>query len=102
MIRREDVGWPYPEAQPLLTNLCRAGEIMEDLTESLYNRKTDTLETLHDKAQALYRRLQQWGDTLGIGSSSVPRQDTFDDPTVTLFLHNGKTLTRARCSVRYK
>ncbi|CAH0056963.1 unnamed protein product [Clonostachys solani] len=90
--RREDVGWPYPEAQPLLTNLCRAGEIMEDLTESLYNRKTDTLETLHDKAQALYRRLQQWGDTLGIGSSSVPRQDTFDDPTVTLFLHNETVL----------
>lgn len=89
-LRKSDITCPYPREQYVLVSLCRLAVMVEDVVISIYSRKTETLWQLYEIAQKLLFRLREYGDELGLGTTSITHPMLPSKAMALLTLHNSQ------------
>lgn len=89
-LRKSDITCPYPQEQHVLVSLCRLAVMVEDVVISIYSRKTETLWQLYEIAQKLLFRLREYGDELGLGTTSITHPMLPSKAMALLTLHNSE------------
>jgi hypothetical protein len=88
-LKFSDITCRYPDALPVLTNLCELARIAEVNAEEMYLHKSESLQLLYVAAERTHGQLRRFAEKAGIGSSDVGSQGGQYGGSPALHLHNG-------------
>jgi hypothetical protein len=88
-LKFSDITCRYPDALPVLTNLCELARIAEVNAEEMYLHKSESLQLLYVAAERTHGQLRRFAEQAGIGSSDVGSQGGQYGGAPALHLHNG-------------
>jgi hypothetical protein len=88
-LKFSDITCRYPDALPVLTNLCELARIAEVNAEEMYLHKSESLQLLYVAAEHTHGQLRRFAEKAGIGSSDVGSQGGQYGGSPALHLHNG-------------
>lgn len=83
-----DISCPLPKERPELIRFCRLSIIIEEAVDTIYNRRSESLLQLYEKAEGVHAQLLHYAEKFGIASSSAGNSLKKLDCLGSLMLHN--------------
>ncbi|RKK09284.1 hypothetical protein BFJ66_g15253 [Fusarium oxysporum f. sp. cepae] len=87
-LKMSDISCPLPKERPELVRFCRLSIIIEEVVDTLYNRRSESLLQLYEKAEGVHAQLLHYAEKFGIASSSTGHNLKKLDCLGSLMLHN--------------
>ncbi|KAH7148164.1 c6 zinc finger domain-containing protein [Fusarium sp. MPI-SDFR-AT-0072] len=87
-LKMSDISCPLPKEQPELVSFCRLSIIIEEAVDKIYNRRSESLLQLYEKAEGVHAQLLHYADKFGIASSSTGHNMKKLDCIGSLVLHS--------------
>ncbi|KAF5261783.1 hypothetical protein FOXYS1_7513 [Fusarium oxysporum] len=87
-LKMSDISCPLPKERPELVSFCRLSIIIEEAVDKIYNRRSESLLQLYEKAEGVHAQLLHYADKFGIASSSTGHNIEKLDCIGSLMLHS--------------
>ncbi|KAF5612651.1 C6 zinc finger domain protein [Fusarium tjaetaba] len=87
-LKMSDISCPLPKERPELVSFCRLSIIIEEAVDKIYDRRSESLLQLYEKAEDVHAQLLHYADKFGIASSSTGHNMKKLDCVESLMLHS--------------